>query len=266
MKTKLCLVVLSLAAAHLSAAELTFQNGFESGDLTGFHASGNAPTVVTSPVARGKYAGNFDLTRSMATPYRTEVVLGEKGKFEWSTEYWVGFSFRFEQWAADHDMEIAPFQIHRTPNDWATAKPSAQISNGPVMMAVRSGEMRVYTYGGKIGWRAPVVTGEWIHITLRFVPSFRSDGLIEMWKDGEKIVSVPGQNAIELDHNGKPMRPPYWKMGIYKWNWKEGRRATDTTRRQLFIDDLRIAKGLDGYALVSPDSPQKPEAVKPTKP
>jgi hypothetical protein len=260
------LVVLSLAASHLSAAELIFENGFETGDLTGFTASGNVPAVVTSPVASGKYAGNFNLTRSMATSYRTEVVVGEKGKFAWDSEYWVGFAFRFEQWAADHDMEIAPFQIHPTPNDWATARPAAQISHGPVMMAVRLDEIRVYTYGGKIAWQSPVVTGKWIRIALRFIPSFRNDGMIEMWKDGEKIVSVSGRNAVELDDNGKPMRPPYWKMGIYKWNWKQGRPATDSTRRQLLIDDLRIAKGPAGYAIVSPDTPQRAETIKAAKP
>jgi len=253
MKTKSCLIILLLAGSALNGAELIFQSGFEKGDLTGFKESGNPPTVTTAPVASGKYAANFDLTRAMKTPYRTEVtVVGEVGRFQWSTEYWVGFSFRLEEWADDKDMEIAPFQIHPTPADWNDTKPASQISTGPVMMAVQGGEMRVYTFGGKIRWRAPVAKGKWLHMTLRYIPSYRSDGLVEMWRDGEKILSVPGANCVELDYNGKPMRPTYWKMGVYKWNWKEGQPATDTTRRQLFIDDFKIAKGADGRALVAP--------------
>jgi hypothetical protein len=258
MKIQLVLLGLTLVGS-LNAAELTFAGDFEKGDLSGFTGSGNPPSVATNLAAGGKYSANFDLTRDMKTPYRTEVtVTGEPGRFQWSTEYWVGFSFRLEEWATDKDMEIAPFQIHATPADWNDHEPKSQISSGPVMMAVQDGEMRVYTYGGKIGWHAPVVQGKWIHMTLRFIPSFRDDGLIELWKDGAKIVSVARANTWELDHNGKPMRPMYWKMGVYKWNWKEGRPATDSSRRQLFIDDFKIAKGTNGYALVSPNTPQIP--------
>lgn len=259
MKINHRLLALLLVGPSLPAAELIFQSGFESGDLTGFAASGNPPAVTTSPVVSGKYAGNFDLTRAMKTPYRTEVtVTGAPGRFDWDTEYWIGFSFRLEAWADDPDMEIAPFQIHATPADWNDHQPKSQISTGPVMMAVQNGEMRVYTYGGKIGWRAPVEPGQWIRIVLRYISSFRDGGLIEMWRDGKQIVSVKGANTWELDHNGKPMRPTYWKMGVYKWNWKEGRPATGSTRRQLFIDDFKIAQGPDGRALVGPDAAAQP--------
>lgn len=258
MKTELCLLGLTWVCS-LHAAELIVDNGFEKGDLSGFAGSGNAPSVVTNPVAGGAYAGNFDLTRSMPTPYRTEVTLEESGIFEWNTEYWVGFSFRFEEWATDTDMEIAPFQVHPTPMSWNTWKAcglGSQIMTGPVMMAVQADEMRVYTFGGKIAWRAPIVRKQWMHVTLRFIPSTDKDGLIEMWKDGVKIVHVAGINSHAVDKCGTPMRPPYWKMGIYKWNWKTGCPATDATRRQLLIDGLKLAKGTDGYSLVSPKCPQ----------
>ena len=145
-----------ILAGSVMAAELKFDNGFERGDLSGFKCSGNCPAVETNLPAGGSYSANFDLTRSMATPYRTEVTVpGEAGRFQWGTENWVGLSFRFEDWADDKDMEIAPFQIHPTPADWSDSKPESQISTGPVMMAVQAGEVRVYTYGGKIAWRSP---------------------------------------------------------------------------------------------------------------
>jgi len=243
-----------------AAAKLTFDNGFETGNLAGFQCSGNCPTVVTDPVAGGKFAGDFDLNRSMSTPYRTEVVLKESGKFEWLREYWVGLSFRFEEWAVDQDMEIAPFQIHPTPMNWEVdpkCNRKSQISNGPVMMAVQEDEMRVYTFGGVISWRAPIVRKQWMHLVLHFTPSTGNDGLIEMWKDGEKIVRVTGQNSHAEDLCGNAMRPPYWKMGIYKWNWQAGRPATASTRRRLLLDNLKIAEGSDGLALVNPEAVHK---------
>jgi hypothetical protein len=41
-------------------------------------------------------------------------------------------------------------------------------------------------------------------------------------------------------------------MGIYKSEWKY--HATTATRRQLFIDNLKIAEGSKGYSLVSSTS------------
>lgn len=97
--------------------------------LAGLKPSDHAPKLTKAPVASGGYAGDFDLDRPMAAPYRTEVTVpGDPGRFQWGTEYWVGLSFRLEEWADDQDMEIAPFQIHPTPADWNDAKPASQIS------------------------------------------------------------------------------------------------------------------------------------------
>lgn len=243
----LSLTILSVTS---SAAELIYQNGFETGDLTRFHPSGNPPVVTKELAFKGKYAGNFNLTREMKTPYRTEVTVGKPGIFDWDTEYWVGLSFRLENWALDKSMEIAPFQVHPTPADWNDSKHPSQISTGPVMMTVVSGEMRVYTYGGKVQWSAPVKPGKWARVILHYIPSFQENGLIELWYEGEKVVEVKGVNADKFDYKGRQMRPPYWKMGVYKWEWKTGRPPTDSTRRQLFIDDFKIAKGEKGFSLV----------------
>jgi hypothetical protein len=54
-------------------------------------------------------------------------------------------------------------------------------------------------------------------------------------------------------------------MGVYKWAWKAGRKATDTGRRQLFIDDIKIAEGSDGYSLVSSSSTKGTQKATPTK-
>lgn len=222
-----------------AATSVVVSNGFESGNLNGLTCSGNCPIVTTSPVRTGKYAGNFDLTPKMNTNYRTEAVLGSKGIFEFGKEYWVEFNYRYEDWAKDSDPEIAPFQIHAKASSWdAACNIGAAVSTAPFLMTSSNDEVRFITYGYKVLWRAPIQKKRWLNMSVHFKISSGSDGFVEVWKDGVKIGMVKGANSPKTDKCGKPMKAPYFKMGVYKWNWK--RKVTQSSRRQLFIDDLKI--------------------------
>jgi hypothetical protein len=80
-----------------------------------------------------------------------------------------------------------------------------------------------------------------IHLRL----TYAATGVIEVWKDGEKVVTVTGQTYYN-DESG-----PYFKAGIYKWGWT-GDYPTTTTRRTLYIDQVRMADGSSSYAAVAP--------------
>ncbi len=43
-----------------------------------------------------------------------------------------------------------------------------------------------------------------------------SDGLIEMWRDGVKIMNRSGANAYKIEGD---IHNPNMKLGIYKSNW-----------------------------------------------
>jgi hypothetical protein len=244
---------LSLGIPLASAATVYYNNGFESGNLNGFACSGNCPKVDKSVVAGGKYSGNFDLTRSMDTPYRTEVVLTNTPKFQFEKEYWLGFNYRYEDWAIDYDSEMAPFQIHNTPDSW-TRKCGSQAAWGtaPFFMGSSNDVAGFYTYGGKKLSNYTIKKKTWYSVVVHFRMSKGTTGYIEAWINGTKIGQVNGQNVPVLDVCGYPMKEPYFKMGIYKWNWKVGRPATGSSRRQLFIDNLKLAIGADGYNQVAP--------------
>ncbi|MGR9117477.1 MAG: LamG-like jellyroll fold domain-containing protein, partial [Gammaproteobacteria bacterium] len=243
----------------LHAATMKVDNGFESGNLSGFACSGNCPSVVTSPVATPKYSGNFDLTRNMTTNYRTEVEGVQN--FVFGQEYWFGFSYRYEDWAKDSDAEIAPFQIHTRPSSWNGCNLGNAVGTAPFLMMSQNDEVQFRTYGSKIMWRGAVQKKQWLGITVHFKISAGSDGFVEAWKDGVKLGRVDGPNSPKLDKCGEPMRDPYFKMGVYKWNWQ--RTATDSSRRQLFIDNLKIAQGTDAYSMVSSTPTTTPPTTAP---
>lgn len=69
--------------------------------------------------------------------------------------------------------------------------------------------------------------GKWTDWVLRYKYSVGNDGIIELWKNGEKItftlpngtktqtIAGPNYNLV----NGVPEISPYPKFGIYKWPW-----------------------------------------------
>lgn len=237
----------------VNAATMVVSNGFESGNLNGLNCIGNCPALSTSIVNSGSRSGNFDLTRSMTTSYRTEVEPAAPAKFfNFGQEYWVGFNYRYENWAKDSSAEIAPMAIHARASDWSAAcNLGPAIGSGPFNVLSQNDEMRVFTYGAKVLWSTPVVKNKWLSLVVHFIASSGPNGLIEVWKDGVKVGRVNGANSPALDKCNKPLRTPYLNLGVYKWDWRPGRAATQSTRRQILIDNVKIAAGADGYALVS---------------
>jgi hypothetical protein len=250
----------------LNAETLTTKHDFESG-MKGLRCSGNCPQVSTAQKKSGKYSGNFTLTRNMSTPYRTEAVFGEKGRFAFGKEYWVSFDYRYEDWKKDKSKDFAPFQIHTTQSNWSKEckVTKAAAGSAPFFMVSGDDKVRFATYKNKTLWSGPIQKQQWLKIVVHFKISTGNDGFIEAWKDGVKLGRVNGANSPKFDGCGKLMREPYLKVGIYKWDWKPGRKATGSTRRQLFVDNLKIATGTDGYSLVNAASSQVTKSTKPNK-
>ncbi len=249
----------------LNAATLRINNGYESGDLGLSKCSGNCPKVSTAEKKDGKYSADFTLTRKMKTSYRTEVTMRQQGKFDFGKEYWIGMDYLYKDWATDPGSEMAPFQMHSKPGSWHTdCRLHSAHGTAPFYMHTQAGKAGFRTYGGKILWMGIVQKNQWLNIVVRFKLSYGSDGFVEAWKDGVKLGRVNGPNSPKNDNCGKPMRSPFLKIGIYKSEWKYN--ATVATRRQLFIDNLKIAEGSNGYSLVSSGSGSGSSSVPTPKP
>jgi len=251
----LVVFVMTVIIDKASAAELIVNNGFESGTFGDMSPHGGGiETIVKSPVASGSYAANFDLINgypASTDKFRAEVWFSSsKGNFAFEKEYWFSFNYRYEDWSIDGNAEIAPFQVHTRPSQWTS---SCQFNNAvgyaPFLMLSQNDEVRFLTYPGKISWRAPIQKQKWQTIAVHFKISTGSTGFTEAWKDGVKLFRVDGANSPKYDACGGLMREPFFNMGIYKWDWK--RKVTDSKRRQLFIDNLKIASGTNGLVIVS---------------
>ncbi len=83
----------------------------------------------------------------------------------------------------------------------------------------------------------------WHTYVYHIIHSAGSDGLIEIWKDGQKLVTRKGASMYALTGD---FHLPNWKMGIYKSDWN-GTKTTSTNLRVLYFDDIKYGKATATY-------------------
>ncbi|MFA7096919.1 MAG: polysaccharide lyase, partial [Gammaproteobacteria bacterium] len=173
--------------------------------------------------------------------FRNNYRLGE--------EYWYAVSIYLPpDWVLDDDAETL-FQFHAAPDRHLrepNTKPplSLSVQGTHWRLHIRGDSRRVLRKGSsfqvsKYLTLAPISPGVWSDWVFRVKWSYKSDGILQVWKDGQLVAEHYGKNTYN-DRLG-----PYLKLGIYKHVWI--RKATNTRRRVVFFDSLRIFRGPTTY-------------------
>lgn len=89
---------------------------------------------------------------------------------------------------------------------------------------------------------------KWHAYVLHVKHSAGSDGLIEIWKDGVKILNRAGANMYKITGD---LHNPKLKMGVYKSGWN-GSDKTGTSTRVIYFDDIKIGNENATYAEMAP--------------
>lgn len=104
---------------------------------------------------------------------------------------------------------------------------------------------------GSISSMVAIPKDEWHEFVFHFIHSFGADGLIEVWRDGVKIHTIPGRN-MHLQY-------PKWKMGLYKASFLDKSSARDS--RVIYFDNIRVGKTACTFGdLCSNSNPPPPQA------
>jgi hypothetical protein len=267
-----------LCLNQLQAAEpapkLLYDLDFEKGSMSGWRTPGDkntAPQLATSITRSGKFAMRSFLDSSDPDPEkreRAEVVADRTAEVtKIGEEYWYGWSvYLASPWPVDKTHPELLTQFHNTKDQGEIAgkNPTLAFSikqgsdhwtiynrSDPTAVTLNLNAKVTNTYDG-----GPVVADQWTDWVVNVKWSYKSDGFLKIWRDGELIVNAKGPTSFN-DQMG-----PHFKMGIYKSAWN--RRAPDplVKTRLAYHDEFRMA-GADGsYEAVAPG----PKAVRPSPP
>jgi hypothetical protein len=89
---------------------------------------------------------------------------------------------------------------------------------------------------------------KWHTYVFHVIHSAGKDGLVEIWRDGVKILNRPGPNSYPINST---YHLPFWKIGVYKSAWN-GSATTQTSKRVLYFDDIRMGNEKATYAEMCP--------------
>ncbi|MBO9200502.1 MULTISPECIES: polysaccharide lyase [Niastella] len=117
-----------------------------------------------------------------------------------------------------------------------------------IALRVQSGRIYMRTLDGVKTDLGLVEKDKWHTYVYHIIHSSGSSGLIEVWKDGQKIVTRNGANMYALTGD---FHLPNWKVGIYKSDWN-GTKTTGTNLRVLYFDDIKYGSALASYADMLP--------------
>ena len=222
---------------------------FESGDLAGFRRTGSAnwPVVVDNPVRDGSYAMKSYVNRTDRRPYRTEVIPndddGSMSRVFYHEEYYFGISIMLPDdyiVALDEEAELL-LQFHHEPDDWSNP---GECVYPLFALRANTDQWNVNLQGvqGGRNWSTSLVAdvGKWTDFTVRIVVSKGSDGLLQVWRNGELFADWSGSTTkCEFRHS------PYISFGVYKWSWRpeeSPQRWTSVEERTYYHDEYRVGK------------------------
>ncbi|HYD68338.1 polysaccharide lyase [Azospirillum sp.] len=97
--------------------------------------------------------------------------------------------------------------------------------------------------------------GEWTDWKFKIKWGYTDDsGSMEVWRDGKRLVNEDMATAFNDEHG------PYWKLGVYKWAWSDGR-DTGADSRTYYYDDIRIKADGENRSADAPAEALPPSAA-----
>lgn len=239
---------------------LLFGSSFETGsiDTSDWLISGNTPVVSTEVARAGKYSMKSVLDRQNSRiSFRTEVhALTPKPLLQ--QEYWYGFSIYLpDGYASDPVWEVVA-QWHDTPDEgenWRNPILAVWTDNGSWSVSNLWDDKAItpidengnFVYGGKSNYKLGAYdTGKWTDWVFRVKWSYKSDGILQVWKNGQLVIDQQSKPNCFND-----VTMPYFKMGIYK-GWKDSSSVGVVSKRVLFHDEFRMAGPGGSYEAVAP--------------
>ncbi|MDN3671167.1 polysaccharide lyase [Echinicola jeungdonensis] len=179
------------------------------------------------PVFEGNYSGRFELRdddEMASNGTRSEVLFPDQDH----NERWYSFSLYLpsDGFKKDSNNDI----INQWHQGSGSGSPTTTLRIEDDRFFLKSGPTKEERVDYDI---AAVQKDTWNEFVFHIIHSGDSDGLVEVWLNGEQVLNIKGGNL------NKNYDLPRWKIGIYKddWNYDE---TTDTDLRIMYFDNVRM--------------------------
>ncbi|WBQ08344.1 heparin lyase I family protein [Kribbella sp. CA-293567] len=204
-------------------------------------------TVAGAPARDGGTVARFELRSTDPLANNgTRTELSQNDNQPRTADRWYGFSINL---AADY----APDRSRDIVSQWHDCDNVDQGCDGgspPLALMTERGNWKIDFLGNilDLGAYQPTQWTDWVfHVKW----STGNDGVLEIWKNGQRM--VPAYKGRTFT---KGPRSPYFKFGIYKWDWNKNKNTnnppSDTRKRVLYYDALRLGNENATYADVDP--------------
>ena len=199
--------------------------------------------VVADNVRAGKQALRFEVREGDAyvsprkTSYRSELSAREVFRATMGKEYWYGFSMYMPTDFPDHDNRLVIGQWHAT-EDIGDIKLSPVLSQrykeGRFYVQICFSPEKVQRSDGTkktLYSTHSFKKGVWHDFVYHVKWSYRDDGFVEMWWNGDQVIGYKGPVGYNDDEG------PFFKYGIYRDDVPE--------TYVMYFDEFRIGSSYD---------------------
>lgn len=194
---------------------------------------------VTAPVFKGLKSARFEIREDQPLVHsgkRAEIVIVKGANGDITKNTWYSFAVYFPaSYAYDKEREVI--------NQW--------YQNGSPATSLRTDEDRILLEtGNTMSTRkridlGPIIKEKWHTFVFHFIHSYGSDGLIELWINGTKVLTRTGGNM----YNDVL---PKWKIGLYKSAFKT-LGASYVKSRVIYFDNIRVGNEKATYSEMDPN-------------
>lgn len=213
---------------------------------TSFTAYGSLQKAATYSITRvstaartGNYSTRYELRKTdglIGYGKRSEACRYSKSEPVAKVERWYAASYYLP---TGYVTDAAPEIV----TQWHT-----NVGSPPLALWTQNGQWRITRFGNKQTILGAYATNKWTDFVFHVKWSTGTDGLVEAWKDGVKVLTFTGATLLPGTTYGA-----YMRTGLYKWPWNptSSIRST-TTQRVMYVDDVRIGNQYATYQDVAP--------------
>lgn len=227
-------------SAHLRIGNIIYEETFEGEKAFVQHihrqlAGGHSFNTSTAHALDGQKSGRFELRKGdpvvTSSGIRAQVLFQNTLVDQLKNEGWYSFGLYLPSggFTPDDDEESITY--------WRHDKVSAHIS-----LRIHQDRFK-FRIGSELVDLGPVVKDFWHQYVFHIKHSTGSNGLVEIWQNGKKVLSHTGKTSGSSEQ-------PVWKIGLYKHTWEK--KSTTTSKRVVYFDNVKIGNKNASYAEMLP--------------